>query len=77
MARGKRDRFTLREIGRSQRVAVLKQIFVGSGKNNAAALLAGFRAKVNDKVALFDDLRIMFDDDNRVLVGSETVKNLH
>ena len=40
--------------------------FGGAGRDDAAAVFAAFRAKVDDVVGAFDDVEVVLDDQHRV-----------
>jgi hypothetical protein len=40
-------------------------------------LLPGFRAHIDNVIALFDDLGIMLDNDHGIVIGLEPVKNFY
>ena len=44
-------------------------------RDDGAALVAAFRAKVDDVVGDFDDIEIVFDDENRVALVAERLED--
>ena len=50
--------------------------FGRAGTNQLAAAIATFRADINDPVGGLDDIKVMFDHDNRVALIDQGMKNL-
>ena len=44
--------------------------------HNFPAAVAGFRAEINDPVGAFDDVQVVFDDNDRMTSIHEALKNL-
>src|SRR5690242_6496275 len=76
-ARGERDRLAVAQVRRGKGFFVLQQVLVGAGEYHLAALFSRLRPQVDDVIAFFDDLRIMLDDNYRVLVGTEPVQDFY
>src|SRR5277367_1613022 len=53
-----------------------RNLFGGALRDDAAAFFAAFRAKINDPVRLFDDVEIMFDDQDGVAESDEAVQHV-
>src|SRR5277367_1601395 len=53
-----------------------RNLFGGPLRDDAAAFFAAFGAKINDPVRLFDDVEIMFDDQDGVAESDEAVEHV-
>ena len=55
---------------------VLEQILIRPGEHHLAALFSSLGSEIDDMIAFFNDLRVMLDDDHRILIGAQALQNL-
>ena len=73
----KRNGLALGEVGRGQGAGAFQQGLIRAGKDYLTPLFSSLRAEVDDEVALLDDLRIMLHHHDGIVVGPETMEDLH
>ena len=55
--------------------STLCNCFRGAARNNLTAAISGFRAEVNHPVSAFDDVEVVFDDDDGMARVHEALEN--